>query len=239
MGGATSARMGVAVSALALAAGPCQAMAPGAEAPAGAGSMAARAPALTVLDALPVRGETAPGYHRDLFEDPRDRWPDVDRNGCDTRNDVLFRDLRSVTRHDDGCRVTAGELSDPYTGNTKRFASGRDTSGEVEIDHVVSLANAWRTGAFAWPHERRVGFANDPANLLAVERATNREKSDQDAASWLPPAPGLRCPFVARQVGVKERYGLWVTPTEASSMRAVLATCPGQPALGRPPAEGG
>ncbi|MBX6389222.1 MAG: HNH endonuclease [Frankia sp.] len=185
--------------------------------------------ALAALDALPVQEPIeSPPYERDEFGAA---WADVDDNGCDTRNDILQRDLRSTTLGQDGCTVLTGELTDPYTTRIIRFDRERNASA-VQIDHVVSLSDAWQTGAYAWTDERREAFANDPENLLAVDGPTNVSKSDKNAAEWLPPADSYHCPLVARQVGLKTRYGLWVTPEEAEAMRRVLTTCPDQPVLG-------
>ena len=114
----------------------------------------------------------------------------------------------------------------------------RGGASEVDIDHVVAEADAWRTGAAGWTVTRRTAVANDPLNLLAVGASVNRGKGDADAAEWLPPNTGFRCAYVARQVAVKARYTLWVTPAEKSAMGQVLATCPAQPlpAGGAPPA---
>ncbi|WP_088287273.1 HNH endonuclease family protein [Kineosporia sp. A_224] len=208
----------------------------GSSGPAAAGGAdgvpAAPGTALAALDALPVAPfRLVDGYDRDAFGQ---RWADVDRNGCDTRNDVLRRDLAQVgldprTR---GCVVRTGRLTDPYTGETVAFVRGPQTSPLVEIDHVVALAAAWRTGAWDWPPPRREEFANDPLNLLATSRASNQGKAALDAAGWLPPRAASRCPFVARQVAVKRRWGLTVTPPERTAMRRVLATCPGVPLPG-------
>ncbi|MCM3924784.1 HNH endonuclease family protein [Frankia sp. AiPs1] len=196
----------------------------------GAGTRAAAGSALALLATLPVRAEdNSPKYQREEFGTP---WSDVDHNGCDTRNDILRRDLRSTTvRRSDGCTVLTGELNDPYTTRIIRFDRSRNASA-VQIDHVVPLADAWRTGALDWTDAQRRQFANDPENLLAVDGPTNQRKSDHDAAEWLPPSPGEQCPYIARQVGLKSRYHLWVVAAEAKAMRAVLQKCSAQPALG-------
>ncbi|GAA2551108.1 HNH endonuclease family protein [Pseudonocardia hydrocarbonoxydans] len=185
--------------------------------------------AATALAALPVKGR-APrtGYERDEFGQ---RWADVDRDGCDQRNQVLARDLSSVefrpgTRD---CVVVSGALLDPYTGDGVPFLRGEATSADVQIDHVVSLSNAWQTGAQQLDPRTRELFANDPLNLLAVDGPTNGAKGDGDAATWLPPARGYRCAYVARQVAVKATYGLWVTAAEAAAIARVLDGCPGEP----------
>ncbi|WP_082590339.1 DUF1524 domain-containing protein [Phycicoccus sp. Soil748] len=184
--------------------------------------------AVTTLAAIPVKGR-APrtGYDRAEFGQA---WADVDRNGCDTRNDILRRDLRQLvlkagTR---GCLVLRGTLHDPYTGTTIRFVRGQSTSTAVQIDHVVALSDAWQKGAQKWTSQQRTAFANDPLNLLAVDGPSNQRKSDGDAATWLPPRKATRCSYVARQVAVKRRYGLWVTSAERAAILRVLDSCPTQ-----------
>jgi hypothetical protein len=184
--------------------------------------------AATALATLPVKGR-APltGYDRDQFGQS---WRDIDRNGCDQRNDVLARDLAEVEYRPGthSCVVQAGTFADPYSGRTIPFRRGRDTSDDVQIDHVVALANAWQTGAQQLEPAARERFANDPLNLMATEGAINQQKSDGDAATWLPPARGFRCTYVARQVAVKTKYRLWVTAAERDAIAAVLSACPGQ-----------
>ncbi|MCZ2837834.1 GmrSD restriction endonuclease domain-containing protein [Modestobacter sp. VKM Ac-2985] len=185
------------------------------------------ASAADVLATLPVKGRAAKtGYDRDEFGAT---WADVDRNGCDTRNDVLARDLteEQFRPGTQDCVVVSGALVDPYTGQTIAFQKGDGSS--VDIDHVVALSNGWQTGAFAWDEARRTAFANDPLNLLAVDYSANRQKGDGDAATWLPADRGYRCAYVARQVAVKAGYGLWVTPAEHDAIARVLDTCPGEP----------
>jgi len=183
--------------------------------------------ALAALAHLRVKGR-APmtGYRRAEFGPS---WPDVDGNHCDTRDDVLARDLRDVSYRPGGCKVATGVLHDPYTGATVHFVRGVSTSVLVQIDHVVALGDAWQKGAQSWTPQRRVEFANDRLNLLAVGAAVNQAKGDGDAATWLPPRSSFRCSYVARQVAVKARYGLWVTQAEKGAMARVLATCPAQP----------
>ncbi|GAB3068618.1 DUF1524 domain-containing protein [Pedococcus soli] len=183
---------------------------------------------MTTLATLPVKGR-APrtGYDRDRFGQA---WADVDRNGCDTRNDILRRDLTRFTLKagTNGCLVLSGTLADPYTGTAIDFVRGRGTSNAVQIDHVVALSDAWQKGAQQWSTAKRTAFANDPLNLLAVDGPTNAGKGDGDAATWLPPRKAGRCSYVARQVAVKHRYGLWVTAAERDAVIRVLRACPGQ-----------
>jgi hypothetical protein len=124
--------------------------------------------------------------------------------------------------------VLTGTLRDPYTGESIAFVRGPGTSTAVQIDHVVALGDAWQKGAQRWTPARRTAFANDPLNLLAVDGPTNERKGDGDAATWLPPLRSSRCGYVARQIAVKSRYGLWVTAAERGAMLRILQTCPGQ-----------
>jgi Protein of unknown function (DUF1524) len=185
--------------------------------------------ALAAARLLAVKGR-APmtGYDRAQFGQA---WKDTDRNGCDQRNDVLGRDLTGVVykagTHD--CLVLTGVLADPYGGTTINFTRGQATSNAVQIDHVVALADAWQKGAQQWGAAARESFANDLVNLLAVDGPLNLEKGSGDTATWLPPNKAYRCAYVARQVGVKVTYGLWVTQAEQDAMVRVLSTCPEQP----------
>jgi len=190
------------------------------------GAIADQLRASDALSELEVKGRAPKtGYERDLFGSP---WSDVDRNGCDTRNDVLLRDLISRTFQSsrDRCIIIEGVLIDPYSGERIEFIRGRVTSLAVQIDHVVALSNAWQTGAFRWSEEKRKRFANDPLNLLAVKGSLNSQKGDGDAATWLPPKKSFRCAYVARQIAVKLSYGLWLTSPEKGAMERVLAKCP-------------
>lgn len=181
------------------------------------------------LERLPVKGRAPKtGYSRDEFGPA---WTDdVDvaggHNGCDTRNDILKRDLTGETFKDGSrCVVATGTLHDPYSGRTIHFVRGQGTSTKVQIDHVVALSDAWQKGAQNLSEEKRRELANDPGNLLAVDGPLNGQKSDADAATWLPPAKGYRCQYVARQIAVKAKYKLWVTSGEKAAMRRVLAGC--------------
>jgi hypothetical protein len=184
--------------------------------------------AIATLETLPVKGRAPKtGYARDQFGQA---WADVDRNGCDTRNDMLKRDLTAIvykagTRN---CVVFSGTLLDRYSGESIDFVRGNVTSMAVQIDHVVALSNAWQTGAFKLTVEQRTALANDPLNLFAVKGSLNLQKSDGDAATWLPPMKSFRCAYVAQQIAVKAKYSLWVVPPEKTAMVAILAKCPTQ-----------
>ena len=185
--------------------------------------------ALAVLEQLAVKGRAPKtGYDRDAFAY---REYDHDHNGCDVRNDVLRRDLRDLTIKPgtNGCVVETGVLDDPYSGTTIDFVRGADTSGAVQVDHVVALSDAWQKGAQGWDAETMRRFGNDPLNLLAVDGPLNGQKGDGDAATWLPPNKAYRCAYVARQVAVKHTYGLWVTQAEKDAIARVLSGCPDAP----------
>ena len=186
--------------------------------------------ATQVLETLAVKGR-APrtGYAR--TEKFGTAWDDGSGRSCDTRQRILARDLVDVVYRGGSCTVASGVLHDPYTGRTIDFVRGQKTSTAVQIDHVVALSDAWQKGAQQWDQATRVAFANDPGNLLAVDGPTNEKKGDGDAATWLPPDKSYRCAYVARQIGVKARYGVWVTKAEKEAMARVLATCPKQVVL--------
>ena len=189
--------------------------------------------ALRILNTLPVKGRAPKtGYSRAQFGDA---WSDIDHNGCDTRNDILNRDLTAKQhKNSRGCVVISGILNDPYTGKVINFMRGKDTSEQVQIDHVVALSDAWQSGAQEISAQERLQLANDPENLLAVDGPANQQKSDSDAATWLPANASFRCPYVARQIRVKAKYHLWVKPTEKEAMINVLTPCTGAAAKPAP-----
>lgn len=181
---------------------------------------------LSIIETQVTKGRAAKtGYTRAQFGQT---WADVDRNGCDTRNDILKRDLtgevfKEKTRE---CVVLSGTLIDPFSGETINFVRGNLSSMEVQIDHVVALSNAWQTGAFKLTLKERTAFANDPLNLLAVKGRLNSQKGDGDAATWLPPLKSFRCDYVSRQIAVKLKYKLWFTAPEKEAMIRILKNCP-------------
>lgn len=177
--------------------------------------------AMMALEELEVKGRAPKtGYTREQFGGG---WTEI--KGCDTRNTILARDLTNVQTNEK-CQVVSGILNDPYTGKITQFQRGSETSDDVQIDHVVALSDAWQKGAQQLTAQRREELANDPLELLAVDGAANQQKSDSDAASWLPPQKAFRCQYVARQVAVKKKYSLWVTAAEKEAIIRVLATCP-------------
>ena len=176
---------------------------------------------ISTLNSLEVKGRAPKtGYSRAQFP----HWSDLDRNGCDARNDILKRDLTEVifkagTRD---CKVISGVLLDPFSNKVLAFTSVKSA---VDIDHLVALSNAWQTGAAYFDRSKRSQIANDPLNLLAVDARLNRQKSDGDAATWLPPHKPFRCEYVSRQVAVKAKYSLWVTAAEKDAITRVLNQC--------------
>lgn len=179
---------------------------------------------LAAASLVVVDDSRPPAYDRGEFGQA---WADVDRNGCDTRNDVLALDLTAVTFKPGtrDCVVLSGRLADRYTGQTIEFVRGADTSSRVQVDHVVALADAWRSGAHAWDRAARQVFANDPRNLLAVDGSANQEKGASSAAEWLPPAREFRCQYAVIQVSVKAEYGLSVTGDERRALERELERC--------------
>lgn len=176
--------------------------------------------ALQKLETLAVKGRAPKtGYERSQFGDG---W--LEKDGCSTREIILARDLRQ-TQFSSECKVISGILEDPYTGKKIFFKRGAATSQQVQIDHVVALSNAWQTGAQYLPFVTREALANDPLELLAVDGAANQQKGDGDAATWLPSNKPFRCQYVMRQIDVKVRYRLWVTPSEKDAMKRVLGGC--------------
>ena len=182
------------------------------------------------LENLRVAGRAPKtGYDRDLFGQA---WSDdvtveFGHNGCDTRNDILRRDLMSTQIKEGtyGCVVLSGTLEDPFSGETINFRRGQSTSSQVQIDHIVALSDAWQKGAQQWDEETRRNFANDPRNLRAVKGNLNSQKGDGDAATWLPPQRGYRCDYARSIIDVKAKYGVWVTRAEKEALHTQLSTC--------------
>ncbi|GAA2633848.1 HNH endonuclease family protein [Actinomadura fulvescens] len=171
------------------------------------------------LDGLRVAAESGgSGYERERFGV---RWRDLDRNGCDQRNDVLARDLRDVRKRG-RCIVLAGTLNDPYSG--KRIAFSKSDAAEVQIDHLYPLALAWRMGASRWTEDQRERFANDHDNLLAVWGVPNRQKSDSGPGEWKP-QKSFQCAYGVRYVAVAKEYGLPVSRSDHQALEGFLGRC--------------
>ncbi|MBQ9180695.1 HNH endonuclease [Candidatus Saccharibacteria bacterium] len=179
--------------------------------------------AADLLESLEVKGRAPKtGYARTEFYNG---WPDVD--GCNLRQRILRRDF-GETAVLSGCMVMTGEFDEPYTGQHLVFTAKEQISTGVQIDHVVALSDAWQKGAQYQTPEQRYAIATDPMNLLAVESKANQQKSDGDAATWLPSNKAFRCQYVARQVAVKYKYSLWVTTAEKQAISDILEACPNE-----------
>jgi hypothetical protein len=170
-------------------------------------------------------------YRRDAFGDA---WTDDNpapggHNGCDTRNDILNRDLLDKTLVSiKRCpvAVATGRLHDPYTNAVVAFTRGNQTGASVQIDHIVPLALAWDLGARHWSDEMRLRFANDPANLIAVAGQANQDKGDKEPAVWMPPNAAFRCQYAIQFIAVLRGYALPVDAPSAHALRQAAATCP-------------
>jgi hypothetical protein len=170
-------------------------------------------------------------YRRAAFGDA---WTDDNpapggHNGCDTRNDILDRDLVDKTYVSiKRCphAVATGTLHDPYTNATVAFVRGEQVGASVQIDHIVPLALAWDLGARDWPDDLRLRFANDPANLLAVAGGANQDKGDSEPVAWMPPNVAFRCQYAMAFIAVLRGYGLAVDVPSAGVLREAASTCP-------------
>ncbi|GHD53929.1 HNH endonuclease family protein [Streptomyces galbus] len=190
---------------------------------------AARAPGETVtlpvqdaLAQLPVRIEDRTGYERTAFR----HWVDADRDGCNTRAEVLKAEAVTAPEQGASCRLSGGEWYSAYDDRYLQGPSGLD------IDHLVPLAEAWDSGASAWSAAEREAYANDLGDdraLIAVSAASNRSKADQDPSTWLPPATGYRCQYATDWVADKTRWALSIDPAEADALSDLLDACPDVP----------
>lgn len=191
------------------------------------------APGVDVLAGVPVIPLRIRGYdyRRAAFGDS---WTDDNaapggHNGCDTRNDILNRDLDdktfvSIKRCPNA--VATGVLHDPYTNAVVTFTRGEKTGAAVQIDHIVPLALAWDLGARGWPEGLRVRFANDPANLIAVAGNANQDKGDHEPANWMPANAAFHCQYAIQFIAVLRGYGLPIDAPSAGVLRNAAATCP-------------
>lgn len=193
-------------------------------------SVAAGVDVLAGIALIPIRLH-GHDYRRAAFGDA---WTDDTtasggHNGCDTRNDILDRDLVdkvyvAIKRCPNA--VATGTLHDPYTSETIALVRGSQTGAAVQIDHIVPLALAWDLGARDWTDAMRMRFANDPANLLAVQGKANQDKGDQEPADWMPPNHGFWCQYSVQFVAVLRGYALPIDQPSASVLREAAATCP-------------
>ena len=162
------------------------------------------------------------GYSREAFphwaaDGTRFGWDEPD-GSCDVRDDALLRDGRGV-EVDEDCSITAGKWLDPYTGTTLT------DSEDVDIDHIVPLANAWRSGANGWDEGRREAYANDPGVLLSVDDAANQTKGDKGPEAWLPPNTDYRCEYARRWIWIKHKWNLTANASERATLQDMLQEC--------------
>jgi hypothetical protein len=172
-----------------------------------------------LLAVLVTAPEDRTGYDRSLFR----HWIDADGDGCDTRREVLIAEAVVAPTVGGGCSLLGGEWISAYDGLVLTDAS------QLQIDHVVALAEAWDSGASAWTADRRMRFANDldvSWALIAVSGTSNQSKSDKDPADWLPPNPGDLCTFVSAWIAIKVRWQLAVDPTERDALTGLVGECP-------------
>ena len=174
---------------------------------------------LALLDALTVTAEHTSGYDRHLFR----HWTDEDKDGCDTRREVLLAEAVVPPTRGSRCSLSDGEWISRYDGLTEQ-GNGRG----FDVDHLVPLKEAWESGAHGWSSDRREQYANDLGyehSLIAVSARSNRSKSAQDPATWMPPDAGQHCWYAAAWVHVKTRWSLTVDPAEVNAVRDVLSGC--------------
>lgn len=179
------------------------------------------------LDALSIAEPDDRGdYYR--TQDFGAAWSyDFDGNFCDTRDDILARDMTDVTYTDpsDQCQVQTGTLNDPYTGKVIDFTRGVGTSMAVQIDHLIPLKYVWTHGARDWTQEKREQIANDPENLYAVDGPTNGSKSDRGPSEFMPPNEAFHCTYATGFVKVATKYQLSITSADHDALQTALATC--------------
>lgn len=172
-----------------------------------------------LLATLKVAPEHRGGYDRDLFP----LWIDADGDGCNTRFEVLLDEAVVAPTITGTCHLNGGSWLSPYDGVTL------DGASQVQIDHLVPLAEAWYSGAYAWTTDRRQALANDlavPWTLVGVSGKSNEAKGSSDPASWLPPLRAAICPYLDSWVAVKVRWGLTIDIDEKEALTARLADCP-------------
>jgi hypothetical protein len=176
------------------------------------------APLRTAIASLTVAGEVRTGYDRDLFP----HWIDVDSDGCNTRYEVLIAEATTAPAVGSGCSLSRGRWYSYYNNASYTLPS------DLDIDHVVALAEAWDSGARSWTTTRRRSYANDlgeARSLIAVKDSVNQSKSDDDPAEWMPPYSGARCRFIQEWVVVKKRWGLSVDAAEKSALTSYAGSC--------------
>lgn len=176
------------------------------------------APLRTAVANLTVATEVRTGYNRDLFP----HWIDADGDRCSTRNEVLIAEATTRPTVTGTCTLSGGRWSSYYDGATWTNPS------DLDIDHMVPLAEAWDSGARSWPTSRRQAYANDVGDsrpLVAVTDNVNQAKGDKDPAEWMPPTASVRCRYVTEWVATKVRWRLTVNSAEKARLASVAAGC--------------
>ncbi|MFG3590474.1 HNH endonuclease family protein [Streptomyces sp. NPDC047990] len=179
-------------------------------------------PVQDALRGLVVQDESRAGYERSKFK----HWTDADKNGCNTRAEVLLAEALTAPAVGPNCVLTGGIWYSPYDNQYL------DSAKKLDVDHLVPLAEAWDSGASAWTPAEREAYANDlddPRALIAVSAASNRSKADKDPSTWMPPHAGYRCQYLTDWIADKTRYRLTIDPAEYTALTEGLAHCPDQP----------
>jgi len=165
---------------------------------------------------LTVAADQLSGYERSLFK----HWIDADKDRCDTRKEVLIQEAVVVPKLSSGCVFNGGQWISPYEGlRTSDYST-------LDIDHMVPLSEAWRSGAWKWSPAQREAFANDLTDqraLVAVTAGLNRQKGDQDPSTWLPPEN--KCVYVSNWIAIKVRYSLTIDTAEANALTSLVSEC--------------
>ncbi|MBO8189247.1 HNH endonuclease family protein [Streptomyces spirodelae] len=183
------------------------------------GRQAVDLPVVQAIEALPVEKESRAGYKRSKFR----HWVDTDRDGCNTRQEVLIEEATEEPRVGPGCSLTDGEWFSYYDAKTT------DNPRGLDIDHMVPLAEAWDSGASAWDAKKRERYANDldsPRSLVAVTARENRQKADKDPAGWWVPAASASCQYLSDWVATKTRWQLALDQAEKNALGKRAAACP-------------
>lgn len=180
------------------------------------GGTSSATPALVVLQGITIVNENGRGYSRNLFK----HWIDADGDSCNTREEVLIAESQTTAQVDPfGCKVLEGDWFSPYEGKTFTMP------GELDIDHVVPLKEAWDSGAWEWTASRRQAFANDltdSRSLIAVSASQNRSKGDKDPSNWIPTNSSYVCTYVADWIAIKAHWNLSMDQSEAGRIKNLL-----------------